>query len=191
MKTTADADIPAFRMTWTLSNVLTLSRIVLVLPIAFFLGEATFRGRALSVMFMLAAVATDFLDGYCARVRNEVTEFGKLLDPVADKIATGVVILYLVLQGLLPVWFVVAILVRDVLILLGGLMIASRKRVIVQSNWTGKWAMAAVALTIISATMAWHVTTDLLLAVSAVMLLWSFLSYVARYRSIVHQSPQQ
>ncbi len=134
---------------WTLSNLLSLSRIVLLIPFALLLlGDAP-GARPWAAVIALVAVATDFLDGAVARARHEVTEFGKIIDPVADKIVVGVSVVVLVVTGDLEWWVAAIIVFRDLLILAGSLVIRRRKRIVVQSNWPGKVAVTAFAVLVI------------------------------------------
>jgi len=100
-------------------NILTLFRVVLVVPIAVSLLE----GRPLTtlVLFALAGI-TDGLDGYLARRFNWQSRLGGILDPLADKILLLVVYCVLGWMTLLPVWLVVAVVLRDVVIVSGFLV---------------------------------------------------------------------
>ncbi len=88
---------------WTISNGLSFLRILLVIPIAVLLLQP--EHRMLVVGLLLFAALTDLFDGYLARMLNEVSDFGKIIDPLADKIAVGVVCLILMVQGKVPLWF--------------------------------------------------------------------------------------
>lgn len=89
-----------------------------------------------TVLFIILA-ATDGLDGYLARSRNEVTNFGKFVDPLADKILTTSALLALVELGVLPSWPVMLILARE-FIVAGIRMIAATKNVVIAASWYGK-----------------------------------------------------
>jgi CDP-diacylglycerol--glycerol-3-phosphate 3-phosphatidyltransferase len=102
---------------------------------------------------MLAAAATDFFDGLIARALNQVTDFGKLLDPIADKICAVTAVAVLVLVGDIPLWYAGLVVLRDILIVIGSSLIISRRKVVVQSVWTGKLTIAFVAGYIILAAM--------------------------------------
>ncbi len=131
---------------WTLSSILSVSRIILLVPFAYFLLSDVPDARIWAAVIILLAVVTDFLDGYLARARHEVTEFGKVVDPIADKIVTGVATILLAWIGDLEWWVAAVVVLRDVLILIGGLVIRNKKRIIVQSNWPGKIAVSALAV---------------------------------------------
>jgi CDP-diacylglycerol--glycerol-3-phosphate 3-phosphatidyltransferase len=94
------------------------------------------------------AFVTDLLDGYVARKTNDVTELGKVIDPVADKIYVGVVVLVMLIHGLLPLWFVLAVLLRDLLILMVGIWATRKFKVVLPSNYPGKGAVLVIALTL-------------------------------------------
>ncbi|GAB2759193.1 CDP-diacylglycerol--glycerol-3-phosphate 3-phosphatidyltransferase [Sinomonas soli] len=101
---------------WNLPNILTMVRIVLV---PFFvwslLADGTAHGPLRWVAFVLFAVAiyTDQLDGSIARRRNLITDFGKIADPIADKLLTGAALVLLSVLAELPWWITVLILVRE------------------------------------------------------------------------------
>lgn len=98
---------------FNLPNALTALRIFLVpLLVALLLTRARDRILAGAGVFALA-VATDYLDGFLARRRNEVTRLGMLLDPIADKLLTAAAFLSLVEMGLAPAWMVTIILGRE------------------------------------------------------------------------------
>jgi CDP-diacylglycerol--glycerol-3-phosphate 3-phosphatidyltransferase len=97
---------------------------------------------------------TDFLDGYVARKLHQVTELGKILDPLADKLTTGAAAVLLVIVGALPFWYVSVMILRDVLILIGAVYIKAKKNIVTQSNWPGKVAVFLVALVILLSALA-------------------------------------
>jgi cardiolipin synthase (CMP-forming) len=131
---------------WTISTVLSFSRIFLLLPLAYVLFSDLPHGREWAACIFVLAAVTDFLDGYLARRLHQVTDFGKIIDPIADKCAAGGGSIMLVWLGLLPLWFVVVVIVRDLLILFGGIYIKSKKNIITQSNWPGKVAVTSIAI---------------------------------------------
>lgn len=134
-------------------------------------------------MIIIIGVATDFLDGFLARKLHQVTELGKIIDPLADKIAVGVYAILLAWTGDVPLWFVLFVLFRDVLIFAGGLYILRLKRVVPQSNWPGKISVNLIALAFFLATIriVWleHIFTIAMWA-SVLMSIWSIWSYGKR-----------
>ncbi|MBI3004063.1 MAG: CDP-alcohol phosphatidyltransferase family protein [Ignavibacteriales bacterium] len=134
---------------WTLSTVLSFSRIVLIAPVAYCLLNEFPNNRLWAGAFFLAGVATDFLDGYLARRLHQVTDFGKIIDPVADKIAVAGVAIVLFLMESVPLWYLVLMILRDVLIFVGGVYIKRTKNIVAQSNLPGKVAVNLIALFLI------------------------------------------
>ncbi|MDQ4492146.1 CDP-diacylglycerol--glycerol-3-phosphate 3-phosphatidyltransferase [Sinomonas sp. ASV486] len=101
---------------WNVPNILTMLRIVLVpFFIWSFLADSSQHGVLRWIAFILFAVAiyTDQLDGAIARKRNLITDFGKIADPIADKLLTGSALVLLSVLGELPWWITVLILVRE------------------------------------------------------------------------------
>lgn len=131
---------------WTISNILSCSRIVLLAPLAYCLFTEFDDNRLWAAGVLLMGALTDFLDGYFARRFHEVSEIGKVIDPLADKIAIGAIAVFLVILGAIPVWYVALALFRDILIVAGGLYIRKKKSVIAQSNLPGKLAVSFTAL---------------------------------------------
>jgi len=174
---------------WTVANGLTLARFVLVLPLAWLV----YQGGPLAwiVGLALVAVATDFLDGRVARATGTVSEWGKILDPTADKLAAAAVTLALVLRPAeagpsLPVWFVVVVVVRDALIAAGGVQQTRRLGYVVMALWSGKVAVGLLTATVIAAlVVAPQAVINGLLAVTTAALAYSFLRYFQRYRRVM------
>lgn len=134
---------------WTVANVLSLVRLVLVVPIFYLiLTDGPF-----SLLFglLLLAIVTDWFDGRLARWSDTVSDWGKVLDPVADKVAAGFIVLALAIRGSLPIWFLVLIVVRDVLIVLGSVVLTRKIRQVAISLWLGKVAVTALSLTVLAA----------------------------------------
>lgn len=131
---------------WTASNLLSVSRVLLVAPAVYFLMTDDPHDRLWASAILAVVILTDFLDGYFARRLHQVTELGKIIDPLADKIAVAAVALTLLLTGDIPLWYLLAVVVRDGLIVVGGLMIRKKKHIVLQSNWPGKIAVSVIAL---------------------------------------------
>jgi CDP-diacylglycerol--glycerol-3-phosphate 3-phosphatidyltransferase len=167
----------------TISNLLSASRIFLVIPMGYCLVLDFPYHRLWTVGIILIAVATDFLDGFLARKLHQVTDLGKILDPLADKIGIGIYAILMAWTGDVPVWFVVFVLLRDILIFSGGLYIHRKKKIVPQSNWPGKIAVALVALVFFLATIQEDALGRLFtytLWASMVMMLWSLINYAQR-----------
>lgn len=134
-----------------LPNAITVARIILA-PIFVWLlladnGENGALRWVAGVLFILA-IATDGIDGAIARRRNLVTDLGKLLDPIADKVLTGAALVALSSLGELPWWITAVVLVREVGITVHRMILASDH--VVAAAWMGKLktVMQAVAISL-------------------------------------------
>ncbi len=168
---------------WTLANMLSILRIVLVLPISYMIVEDAPIRWTLSLIFV--AIGTDWFDGTLARWSHTVSEWGKVLDPIADKIAASAVVLSLVIKGSLPAWFLALVLGRDILIVLGSAIAAHRLNRVLMSIWVGKVAVFALSLTVLAALLkADPPVMQISIWITSVLFIYSFLLYAVRYISI-------
>jgi cardiolipin synthase (CMP-forming) len=128
-----------------ISNLISLSRFLLVAVAAWFLTKENY---LLGCFLIFAIWVSDLLDGYFARKRNEISEFGKMIDPIADKMAIIVLVLIMLFQDLIPLWFVIITVSRDALILVCGLYLNAKKNIVLQSNMMGKLTVFTIGLTL-------------------------------------------
>jgi CDP-diacylglycerol--glycerol-3-phosphate 3-phosphatidyltransferase len=170
---------------WTISNILSVSRVLLAVPIVVLILGQENGDRVVVIILMLAAVLTDFLDGLIARAMNQVTDFGKLLDPAADKICIIAAVAALVVAGDVPLWYAALVVLRDALIAVGGLMILSKKKIVLQSVWTGKLTVNFIAAYFVLATIrigALDVVKDISMYLSMIFLFVSLGVYARIYQ---------
>ena len=133
-----------------LANKLTLLRIVLIpfFIVCFYIPNLVFNTIDLNhyqipyayiialVIFLIAAI-TDFIDGYIARKYNMITDFGKFMDPLADKLLVTAALLMLLEHTLVSGWVVFIILARE-FIVTGFRMLAASKGIVIAAGWLGK-----------------------------------------------------
>ena len=170
----------------TLSNCLSIFRAILAIPFAFVMLGETPGSRLWGGSIMVVAAMTDKFDGVLARRYHQVTEWGKILDPLADKIAVGAVAIVLLMLGDIPAWFVVSLLSRDVLIFAGGAFVKKKKGLLLQSNDAGKWAVGIVGLALFLMVMnAGETLVDIFVWASVFLLIVSFVLYVTRFREVM------
>ncbi len=162
----------------TLSNSISFLRIFLAIPtVIFFLqGDLVMVGS-----LMVIAYITDLLDGYIARKTNTISEFGKVIDPIADKIFVAALIIAMLSKGIVPVWFVLIVIVKDVLTMFGVLIVRKKIGAVLPSNY---WGKSAILLTIICLFLAvCGVSRDILVfgwVTSSALLIISFIIYAIR-----------
>ena len=122
----------------TVPNVISLGRILLI-PV--FVVLILHRGTEAAGLFLLAGVvATDWIDGYIARHTGQVSMVGKLLDPVADRLALAAALVAMVVRHAFPLWAALLVIVRDGLILLAGLALLVAWKLRLEVRWVGKAA---------------------------------------------------
>jgi CDP-diacylglycerol--glycerol-3-phosphate 3-phosphatidyltransferase len=135
---------------FTASNFLSFLRLLIAIPLWFLFDSFTLTNIKL-VIFIISifAVITDFLDGYLARKRNEITELGKIIDPLADKILVGIVILKLFLLNKIPEYYFWMIIMRDAIIFLGGIYLAHKIGEVLPSNLIGKITVTVISIVLL------------------------------------------
>ena len=123
-------------MKMNLPNKLTILRILLIPVFVFFmLGHTGTAGKWIAGLLFIAASLTDTLDGYLARKNDEITVFGKFMDPLADKLLVCSALICLVQLGRLSAWVVIIIVSREFIISGFRLVAAERGTVIAASPW--------------------------------------------------------
>lgn len=120
---------------FNIPNILSVIRIIFIIPIIFFLDRENY---LITFFLVVAAVLTDFLDGYFARKLKQISNTGKILDPLADKLLIGVIAVFLVIKVNFPIWYAVLIIGRDFIIFIFSFFIIMQKKSISQSNFIGK-----------------------------------------------------
>ncbi|MEX2448270.1 MAG: CDP-diacylglycerol--glycerol-3-phosphate 3-phosphatidyltransferase [Solirubrobacterales bacterium] len=120
-----------------LANFLTLLRILAVPVVVVALLGETPNGDALAAAVFALAALTDGLDGYFARSRDAVTTFGKLMDPLADKLLITAALVSLVSLGRLQAWVAMVIIAREIAVT-GLRAIAAERGVVISASWMGK-----------------------------------------------------
>ncbi len=128
------------------ANMITIGRILLAIPL--YLTLKTHNLKFVLVIVVLG-ILSDYMDGYFARKRNEVSEFGKILDPIADKIIIITTTLALMSDYGLPAWLGLTIIIRDIIIIIGSVFLSTRIKMVNPSNIIGKITVNVIAFTLI------------------------------------------
>lgn len=140
--------------------------------------------RIIAAVLFVVLIATDFVDGQIARRRNLVTDFGKLIDPIADKIITGAGFVMLSVLGELPWIVTIIILLREWGITLHRLIVS--ERTVIAAAWSGKAKTFAQAIAVPLALMPlwlwlgdWvHAVNTIAMTAALLLTLWSGIDYV-------------
>jgi cardiolipin synthase len=162
----------------TVPNVITLVRLCMLPVFLWLLFVRENRAAAAGLLAILGL--TDFLDGYIARHFHQVSELGKILDPVADRLLFFVAVGGILIDGSVPAWFAVAVLAREVLVAGGTLVLAAMGVRRIDVTWFGKaytlLLMIAFPLFLASeSTVGWHEaagTLAMLVGIPGLVLSW-------------------
>ena len=129
-----------FTNVWNIPNVLTMLRIILIpVFVAVFFSTPHDRDKIAALVIFAAASITDMFDGMLARKLNQITDFGKLFDPLADKVMVVTAMVCQALIGVFPWIAIIIVGVKELIMMLGGILMLS-KNVVVYSNYVGKTA---------------------------------------------------
>ena len=169
-----------------LPNTLTVTRILLT-PLLVVILLTAVEGKEIygAVIFILAAL-TDYLDGYFARARNQVTATGKLLDPIADKLLVTSAFIALVELELAPAWMVAIIVGRE-FVVTGIRSVAATRGQVMPANWLGKIKTFMQVVTIVVLILAdtyiepWLRFGRYLLWITVIVSLISMTSYTMKF----------
>jgi len=134
-----------------LPNLISLFRLFLIIPFTFLFRIISTNGsiRYYIVILCLIAFLSDLLDGLIARKTNKITELGKIIDPIADKILVGVIALNLFFIHQIPTYYLIIVLLRDILIFIGGIFITRKIGKVLPSNILGKITVLSIGLFIL------------------------------------------
>lgn len=172
----------------TVPNLLSVSRILALVPILYFLSLEDQNGNWAATLVALVAAATDLLDGLIARRYNCTTVLGEYLDPIADKICVAGIIVYLsFFRGNMPVWFTVLVLLKDAIITSGSLYLYFGKKVKTQADAAGKYTLVVVAFAIAAYMLDWNSVGHLLLVVALVSILLSNFHYLKKFLDLMRK----
>jgi CDP-diacylglycerol--glycerol-3-phosphate 3-phosphatidyltransferase len=120
-----------------LANKLTILRIILVPIFLLFIAIKIPYGTIIATMVFIIAALTDKLDGYIARSRNQITRFGKFMDPLADKLLVTAALVSLVELQIIPAWAAIIIIAREFAVT-GLRSIAAAEGIVISASWWGK-----------------------------------------------------
>ena len=181
-----------------LANKLTLARIFLVPIIMFFLLVRIPFGEYIAAAIFILAAITDGLDGYIARSRKQITKFGKLLDPLADKLLISAALISLVEISLVPAWIAVVIIGREFAVT-GLRSIAASEGVVISASKLGKFKTVTQIVAIVAIILNDFIVNmigipfnigDVFLYIAVVFTLWSGIDYFVKGWKVLRLNKQ-
>ncbi len=167
-----------------LPNKITVARIIMVPIFIWVLLSGMQNSRIIAAVIFIIASITDFLDGYLARKYELITDFGKLMDPMADKILVASALIALVQVGRISVWPVVIILAREFLITSFRSLAASKGLVIAASIW-GKIKTNTQMFAIILLMLTNGAIADIMLWISVLSTILSAVDYIGKNKKVI------
>ena len=174
-----------------LPNKLTLFRVILIPFFVFFLLAPYFEGYGnyIAVAVFIVASITDFLDGKIARKYNLVTNFGKFMDPLADKLLVSSALICLVALNKIPAWVVIVIIARE-FIISGFRLVAADNGVVIAGSYWGKFKTAFQMVTVIVLILnipgeVFAVIGTVLIYISLVLTVISLIDYIAKNKDVL------
>ncbi|MGC1479708.1 MAG: CDP-diacylglycerol--glycerol-3-phosphate 3-phosphatidyltransferase [Chthoniobacterales bacterium] len=184
-----------------LPNKLTVLRLFITAAFVFCLTVPFPFAHTVALLLFITASITDYLDGSIARRHNLITDFGKLMDPVADKILTAAAFICLIPFGLIPAWVVIVIIAREFLIT-GLRLLASNKGTVLPAEKLGKhktaWQITTIIFFLLKLTVdewsggstlflnpLWQIGGPILIAVTTVLTIYSGVGYLVKNRHLL------
>lgn len=174
-----------------LPNKLTLFRVILIPFFVFFLLAPYFPGcgNYIAVAIFIVASLTDFLDGKIARKYNLVTNFGKFMDPLADKLLVCSALICLIALDRIPAWVVIIIIARE-FIISGFRLVASDNGVVIAASYWGKFKTASQMIMVIVLVLnlpgqVFTVIGTVLIYLSLALTVISLIDYIAKNKDVL------
>jgi CDP-diacylglycerol--glycerol-3-phosphate 3-phosphatidyltransferase len=173
-----------------LPNTLTVLRILLVPVVVVALLDETPNGDAIAAAVFALAAVTDGLDGWIARSRGHITTFGKLMDPLADKLLVTAALVALVSLGRLEAWIAMVIIAREFAVT-GLRAVAAEQGLVIQASWLGKvkTALQIAAIIALIATDPAPLGVDVLVYVAVAATVISGIDYFFGFRRMANNRP--
>lgn len=163
-------------------NLLSIFRLLLIIPLIYVFQNIInpITRNFYLIVIILIAFLSDILDGYIARKYNKISEFGKIIDPLADKIVVSTIIIFFWILNLVPTFYFVIILLRDLLILIGSYYLNKKTKKVLMSDIIGKITVFTIGLFFISILTFHnknHFIQNILLYLSTIMCFVSLINY--------------
>jgi CDP-diacylglycerol--glycerol-3-phosphate 3-phosphatidyltransferase len=173
---------------FNISNSISIIRIFFAYPVYYYISV---QENIIVMILALVAFGTDLLDGFLARKLNQITKFGKIIDPVADKICLAGGLIGLTIYQNFPVWITGVIIGRDILIILGSLVLLIIRKEVNSSNRPGKYTVSAIVAFGIVYLLNMEWLKIPLTVILVVLLLYSLVKYgVESYKQIADKNVQ-
>ena len=174
-----------------LPNKLTVLRMILIVPfvVAMLMGRGEGSSKWVALAIFIIASLTDMLDGQIARRQNLITDFGKFMDPLADKLLVCSAMICLVRTGELPAWIVIIIIARE-FIISGFRLVAADNGIVIAASWWGKIKTVSQMIMIILLIIGFKSTTMkavtlIVVLASCALTIISLVDYIIKNKQVL------
>lgn len=144
--------------------------------------------KYLGLMVLIMIILTDYADGIVARRLGQVSDFGKALDPISDKIVIIILFIYLLIKSDFPIWYFVSLISRDLILAYLSLLVKRKSGSMPEANVAGKIAVNLIALMVIAWFMEWEDVKMFGLWSSIIFLAYSTIVYMRDYYNILYKN---
>lgn len=176
-----------------LPNKLTILRVILIIPfvLCMLLPGVGTAGKYAAVVIFIAASLTDMLDGKIARKNNLVTNFGKFMDPLADKLLVCSAMICLTANGKLAAWIVIVIISRE-FIISGFRLVASDNGVVIAASYWGKFKTTFQMIMIVMLILdfnhdVYRICTTIITYIAVALTIISLIDYLAKNKGVLKE----
>ncbi len=174
-----------------LPNILTIARLFMVpcFVLCYVKGseQTMTNGVLFAAVLFIAAALTDILDGYLARKYNQITDFGKLADPLADKMMQIAAVVCLAVYNRISAWICYVFIAKELLMLFGSARLLKRFKFVVYSKWSGKIATVVLFICIVLIMLYPQIgktTASVMMTVCIVFTLLALFNYLQMYLNV-------
>ncbi len=173
-----------------ISNLLSIFRAILIIPVAYLMIISVDIFRIEVIILLITMWISDLLDGYFARKFNQVSELGKIIDPLADKAAVIILSIIIFISGRIFTWYFILIAARDLLILVFGLYLQSKYKLTLMSNYAGKIAVFSIGIILLLSVINSELLSQqlrFLYYISTILIVYSLFSYFKRFLETINK----
>ena len=177
-------------------NLISLFRLLLFFPFLFLFNNYTSikNVKIYILIIIFIAFLSDLLDGYVARKTKSISEFGKIIDPLADKILIALIVINLYFLNEIPAFYFWIVLTRDLFIFFGGIIVAQIIKKVLPSNLLGKLTVFSIGLFITITLLQVNrseIIYNLILLTSCSFCITSFIGYLIRAIELVKRNKNE
>jgi len=171
----------------TVPNCMSIGRIALIPVIILLILKSNTKNYPILLGLYFFSILLDFFDGFFARVLSQESELGKILDPIADKLMTFFIVIALIVKADFPIWLALVIVLRDILILIGAILVIKKKQKVSPSILIGKatfgvlGALVMIYIVDLNEMISLDIFKRFFIVLSFSFIIWSFVEYLMIY----------